>query len=79
MRLGRLPGGRAGAWAKAVVRQGVSGRREWELDDLIASWTLVDADQDPRQALCHRAHEPSSTAMMPLLPFVVLGISRRMP
>jgi hypothetical protein len=21
-------------------------RREWELDDLIASWTLVDADQE---------------------------------
>src|SRR4051812_27901237 len=26
------------------VCQGVAVRREWELDDLIASWTLVDAD-----------------------------------
>jgi TnpA family transposase len=29
-----------------VVCQGVAVRREWDLDDLIASWTLVDADQD---------------------------------
>jgi hypothetical protein len=26
------------------VCQGVAVRREWELDDLIASWTLVDDD-----------------------------------
>lgn len=29
-----------------VVCQGVAVRREWELDDLIASWTLVDADHE---------------------------------
>ncbi len=29
-----------------MVCQGVAVRREWDLDDLIASWTLVDADQE---------------------------------
>ena len=29
-----------------MVYQGVAVRREWDLDGLIASWTLVDADQD---------------------------------
>ena len=40
-------------------------RREWELDDLIASWTLVDADQD----LLVRLHGTSRLSFALMLKF----------
>jgi hypothetical protein len=43
---GRRPGRTGDVSADAVVCQGVEVRREWDLNDLVASWTLVDADQE---------------------------------
>jgi hypothetical protein len=40
-------------------------RREWELDDLIASWTLVDADQE----LLVRLHGASRLSFALMLKF----------
>ncbi|MER7442829.1 DUF4158 domain-containing protein [Micromonospora avicenniae] len=40
-------------------------RREWELDDLIASWTLVDADQE----LLVKLHPPSRLSFALMVKF----------
>lgn len=44
-----------GLSAHVAVCQSVAVRREWDLDDLIASWTVVDADQEQLVKL----HPPS--------------------
>jgi TnpA family transposase len=51
---------------KAFIWQGVAVRREWDdLDDLIASWTLVDADQE----LLVRLHSGSRLSFALMLKF----------
>ena len=41
-------------------------RREWDLDDLIASWTLVDADQEQLVKL----HPPSRLGFALMVKFL---------
>jgi hypothetical protein len=59
-----VAGCREGVSANTVVWQ-VAVRREWELDDLIASCTLVDADQD----LLVRLHGTSRLSFALMLKF----------
>src|SRR5664280_3052586 len=40
----RIDAALVGVCAGSALCQGRAVRREWELDDLVASWTLVDAD-----------------------------------
>src|SRR6266536_463490 len=54
-----------GSAPETLVCQGVAVRREWDFDDLVASWTLVDADTE----LLASRHEATRLSFALMLKF----------